>query len=80
MSMVVRAAQLEALDVGKPANQPAMLDIPNAATTFRHFAGWADKIGGATIPTAGYFGRPTQSSRCANRSASSARSPRGTPR
>jgi betaine-aldehyde dehydrogenase len=56
-----RLAQLEALDVGKPANQPAMLDIPNAAATFRHFAGWADKITGSTIPTAGYFGRPTHS-------------------
>jgi len=54
-------AQLEALDIGKPVGQPAMLDIPNAASTFRHFAGWADKINGATIPTAGYFGRPTHS-------------------
>lgn len=54
-------ARLEALDVGKPVGQPAMLDIPNAAATFRHFAGWADKITGSTIPTAGYFGRPTHS-------------------
>lgn len=49
-------ARLEALDVGKPVGQPAMLDIPNAVATFRHFAGWADKIQGATIPTAGYLG------------------------
>ncbi|MGN6252927.1 MAG: phenylacetaldehyde dehydrogenase StyD [Marmoricola sp.] len=49
-------ARLEALDIGKPVGQPAMLDIPNAAATFRHFAGWADKIQGATIPTAGYLG------------------------
>jgi acyl-CoA reductase-like NAD-dependent aldehyde dehydrogenase len=54
-------ARLEALDVGKPVGQPAMLDIPNAVATFRHFAGWADKITGSTIPTAGYFGRPTHS-------------------
>ncbi|SBS79692.1 putative aldehyde dehydrogenase DhaS [uncultured Mycobacterium sp.] len=54
-------AILEALDVGKPVGQPQMLDIPNAAATFRYFAGWADKIGGATIPTAGYMGRPTHS-------------------
>ncbi|MGC0364629.1 acyl-CoA reductase-like NAD-dependent aldehyde dehydrogenase [Rhodococcus sp. 27YEA15] len=54
-------AGLEALDVGKPVGQPAMLDIPNAAATFRHFAGWADKIQGTTIPTAGYFGQPTHS-------------------
>lgn len=39
-----------------------MLDIPNAVATFRHFAGWADKIQGATIPTAGYMGMaPTHS-------------------
>lgn len=49
-------ARLEALDVGKPVGQPAMLDIPNAVATFRHFAGWADKIQGTTIPTAGYLG------------------------
>lgn len=54
-------SRLEALDIGKPVGQPIMLDIPNAAATFRHFAGWADKIQGATIPTAGYFGRPTHS-------------------
>ena len=54
-------ARLEALDVSKPISQPTMLDIPNAAATFRHFGGWADKINGATIPTAGYFGQPTHS-------------------
>jgi betaine-aldehyde dehydrogenase len=54
-------AELEALDIGKPLGQPKMLDIPNAAGTFRHFAGWADKIRGTAIPTAGYFGRPTHS-------------------
>lgn len=56
-----RLAELEALDVGKPAGQPAMLDIPNAVATFRHFAGWADKIHGSAIETAGYFGSPTHS-------------------
>ncbi|ASR05556.1 MULTISPECIES: phenylacetaldehyde dehydrogenase StyD [Mycobacteriales] len=54
-------ARLEALDIGKPVGQPGMLDVPNAAATFRHFAGWADKITGQTIPTAGYFGKPTLS-------------------
>ncbi|KQY55720.1 betaine-aldehyde dehydrogenase [Aeromicrobium sp. Root495] len=49
-------ARLEALDIGKPVAQPGMLDIPNTVATFRHFAGWADKIQGATIPTAGYLG------------------------
>jgi acyl-CoA reductase-like NAD-dependent aldehyde dehydrogenase len=55
-------ARLESLDIGKPAAQPAMLDVPNAIATFRHFAGWADKIKGETIPTAGYMGMaPTHS-------------------
>jgi betaine-aldehyde dehydrogenase len=54
-------ARIEALDVGKPATQPALLDVPNAVATFRHFAGWADKIMGDAIPTSGYFGRPTHS-------------------
>ncbi|KOX12650.1 phenylacetaldehyde dehydrogenase StyD [Nocardiopsis sp. NRRL B-16309] len=49
-------ARLEALDVGKPVGQPGILDVPNTVATFRHFAGWADKIQGATIPTAGYLG------------------------
>jgi len=54
-------ARLEALDVGKPVAQLAILDVPNAVATFRHFAGWADKITGSAIPTDGYFGRPTHS-------------------
>jgi acyl-CoA reductase-like NAD-dependent aldehyde dehydrogenase len=54
-------ARLEALDIGKPVGQPSMLDVPNAVATFRHFAGWADKVTGTVIPTAGYFGRPTHS-------------------
>lgn len=55
-------ARMEALDIGKPVGQPAMLDVPNAVATFRHFAGWADKIQGSTIPTPGYMGvAPTHS-------------------
>ncbi|MGQ4618858.1 phenylacetaldehyde dehydrogenase StyD [Nocardia sp. R7R-8] len=54
-------ARLEALDIGKPIGQPSVLDIPNAAATFRHFAGWADKVTGTVIPTAGSMGRPTHS-------------------
>jgi betaine-aldehyde dehydrogenase len=54
-------ALLEALDIGKPLAQPAMLDVPQAVATFRLFAGWADKINGEVIPTNGYFGRPTHS-------------------
>ena len=54
-------ARLEALDIGKPIGQPMALDLPNTIATFRHFAGWADKIQGTAIPTAGYMGRPTHS-------------------
>ena len=41
--------------------EPKLLDIPMTLGTFRHFAGWADKITGAVIPTPGYFGRATHS-------------------
>jgi acyl-CoA reductase-like NAD-dependent aldehyde dehydrogenase len=54
-------ARLEALDVGKPVGQPAMLDVPMSVATLRYYAGWADKITGQTIPTAGQFGVPTLS-------------------
>ena len=51
-------AKLESATVGKPLFEPTMLDIPNTIDTMRYFAGWADKIEGRTIPTAGAFGRP----------------------
>jgi betaine-aldehyde dehydrogenase len=51
-------ARLESATVGKPLFEPTMLDIPNCIDTVRYFAGWADKIEGRTIPTAGAFGRP----------------------
>ncbi|MGK8467283.1 phenylacetaldehyde dehydrogenase StyD [Nocardia cyriacigeorgica] len=54
-------AALEAWDIGRPVQQPAILDLPHTAATYRYFAGWADKISGQAIPTAGYFGRPTHS-------------------
>lgn len=54
-------AKLDALCIGRPFIEPAILDLPNALATLRHFAGWADKIEGRTIPTSGYFGRPTLS-------------------
>lgn len=54
-------AVLESLEVGKPGFEPRMIDLPQAVRTFRHFAGWADKITGRTIPTPGYLGRPTLS-------------------
>ncbi|MET8854094.1 aldehyde dehydrogenase family protein [Amycolatopsis sp. NPDC004625] len=54
-------AVLESLDVGKPGFEPRAIDLPQAIRTFRHFAGWADKLAGRAIPTAGYRGRPTLS-------------------
>jgi betaine-aldehyde dehydrogenase len=50
-------AALEALDVGKPFSDPLAIDIPLAAETFRHFAGWADKVYGDTVPVPDFFGR-----------------------
>jgi acyl-CoA reductase-like NAD-dependent aldehyde dehydrogenase len=54
-------AALESLDVGKPGFEPRVIDLPQAVRTFRHFAGWADKVTGRSIPTPGYMGRPTVS-------------------
>ncbi|HEV3355864.1 MAG TPA: aldehyde dehydrogenase family protein [Pseudonocardiaceae bacterium] len=52
-------ANLESLDVGKSGAEPRLIDLPQAVATFRHYAGWADKLTGHAIPTSGYFGRPT---------------------
>jgi acyl-CoA reductase-like NAD-dependent aldehyde dehydrogenase len=52
-----RLAALEALDVGKPLRD-APLDIALAAETFRHFAGWADRVTGTTVPLPAFMGRP----------------------
>ncbi|SFV14990.1 aldehyde dehydrogenase family protein [Pseudoduganella namucuonensis] len=54
-------ATLDALCIGRPFMEPKILDLPNGLSTLRHFAGWADKVEGRTIPTPGYFGRPTLS-------------------
>ncbi|HEX6525892.1 MAG TPA: aldehyde dehydrogenase family protein [Streptosporangiaceae bacterium] len=54
-------AALESLDIGKPGHEPRAIDLPQSVQTFRHFAGWADKLDGRCIPTPGYLGRPTLS-------------------
>jgi betaine-aldehyde dehydrogenase len=51
---------LEAHDVGKPAFEPRLVDIPNAIDTIRHFAGWADKIEGRWVTPLPAFGRARQ--------------------
>jgi betaine-aldehyde dehydrogenase len=54
-------AAMESLDNGKVLGLSVNVDLPNVVDTFRYFAGWADKLEGRTIPTAGAFGRPTLS-------------------
>jgi betaine-aldehyde dehydrogenase len=54
-------ARLESSDNGKVFGMARFADVANLIDTFRHFAGWADKLEGRTIPTAGAFGRPTLS-------------------
>jgi aldehyde dehydrogenase (NAD+) len=49
-------AALEALDNGKPLSYARAADINLVIKTLRYYAGWADKIHGATIPIGGpYF-------------------------
>ncbi len=43
-------AQLESLDNGKPLTVARAADLPLVIEHFRYYAGWADKIEGATIP------------------------------
>lgn len=54
-------AYLEAVDIGRPYFEPYTFEIPLAAETFRHFAGWADKIAGETFTLPDYDGRPRHS-------------------
>ena len=46
-------ARLEALDNGKPTGEALMVDIPLFSELMKYYAGWATKIAGETIPTAG---------------------------
>ena len=54
-------ARLESTDNGKLFGMARYADTANLIDTFRYYAGWADKLEGRTIPTAGAFGRPTLS-------------------
>jgi betaine-aldehyde dehydrogenase len=53
-------ATLEAHDVGRPAYEPRLVDLPHAIDVFRHFAGWADKIEGRWITPAPFMGMMRQ--------------------
>jgi aldehyde dehydrogenase (NAD+) len=48
-------AELETLDNGKPLAEARGGDLPLVVDCFRYYAGWADKIQGATIPVRGNF-------------------------
>ncbi|MDU5145091.1 MAG: aldehyde dehydrogenase family protein [Paenibacillus dendritiformis] len=48
-------AELETLDNGKPLRETKAADLPLTIEHFRYYAGWATKIVGQTIPTAGNF-------------------------
>ncbi|WP_227818290.1 aldehyde dehydrogenase family protein [Nitrogeniibacter aestuarii] len=50
---------LLAREGGRVVMEPRMMDIPMAIDTLRYFAGWADKLEGRQIPTAGFMGQPT---------------------
>ncbi len=54
-----RFEQILAREQGRPIMEMRMLDLPMAVDTLRYFAGWADKLEGRQIPTAGFMGRPT---------------------
>ncbi|MCW5892982.1 MAG: aldehyde dehydrogenase family protein [bacterium] len=44
-------AQLETLDNGKSLFETTNVDVPQAATVFRYYAGWVNKITGDTNPS-----------------------------
>lgn len=46
---VENLAKLEAYDVGRPFGEALQGEMPTVVATFRHFAGWADKITGTTF-------------------------------
>ncbi len=48
-------ALLETRDNGKPYFESRKIDVPSAATTFRYYAGLADKVQGDTLPVPGPF-------------------------
>ena len=58
-SNAMRFATVLAHEQGRtPADLMAM-DLPMCTDTLRYFAGWADKLEGRTIPTAGFMGKAT---------------------
>ena len=52
-----KLAYLETIDTGRPHFEPFVIEVPLAADTFRHFAGWADKLTGSTFDLPPFMGR-----------------------
>ncbi|WP_322044005.1 aldehyde dehydrogenase family protein [Paraburkholderia sp. J67] len=50
---------LLAREQGRASIEMRMMDVPMTVDTLRYFAGWADKLEGRTVPTAGSMGRMT---------------------
>jgi aldehyde dehydrogenase (NAD+) len=48
-------AILESLDTGKTMFDSKNLELPFAASLYRYYGGWADKLSGETLPTASGF-------------------------
>jgi aldehyde dehydrogenase (NAD+) len=56
--MMERADELAALETrhnGKPIFEARQIEIPAAAECLEYYAGWADKVGGETIPVKGNY-------------------------
>ena len=53
MEQVDEVARLETLHNGKPITESRHIEIPMAAECLQYYAGWADKVGGDTIPVKG---------------------------
>ena len=43
-------ATIETLNAGKPIADTTQRDVPGAVATLRYMSGWADKVGGETVP------------------------------
>ncbi len=48
-------ARLETLHNGKPIRESREIDLPAAVECLQYYAGWADKVQGATIPVKGPY-------------------------
>jgi len=52
-------AEMDARAIGRPPDEPRMMEVPNAASHLRAAAGWANQLEGRTMGTSGYMGAAT---------------------